>query len=694
MTSASRDVVQSYLDRGLRLVFWPGIGDWKGPRDKNWIDKPYTIDDYHDGDRVGIMHGVELSPGKFVIDVDIDWGPGIEIAKALLPLTQFIWGRTSKRVSHCLYTCPDVIQMFAYKDIGKDGKTLIEFRADKHQSMAPPSVWEKDGQREPLAFVVNKELTFVDSASKLKQRVCLAAIGMLLAIHLGKNGFGHEPRLAWCGFLMRAGLGDDDLKAMGLAISRHCNNLEEGDIERVITSTRASLQRDGKKVKGGPALAKIIGEHGKAVVARINEWIGRDSDFIRDQKGLIIAKNQENIRRAVELLNYDLTYDQFSDRLLVNGHAMEDHEVEHVWFQVDTEHRFLPPWDFFKQKVRHLAWTNGFHPVKDYLRRLAWDGAPRIDTWLIEAAHVDDTPYTRAVSSIMLIAAVRRIQQPGCKYDEMVVWESSIQGTDKSSAAQALCPDPSWFSDDLPLNLKSQQLIEATLGKWIVEASDLAGKRKTEIEQLKAMLSRQVDGPARMAYAHFPVERPRHFIIIGTTNSSAYLTDPTGARRFWPMSVERFNVAWIVANRDQLWAEAAHRESTGEPIRLREELWPDAAKHQERRREIDPWEGVLRDALLAIQPSGDNKRRVAATTLWDTLSIPTERRDRYGALRIAEIMQRLGFKRTTVRVAGGDAQIGYVNQGNALILPESGREPGEDDILAPRDTSSDEDIKF
>ncbi len=669
--SIQRALVKSYIDRGFKLCFWPGTGEWKGPREKDWLEKAsaglYAAKDYHEGDRVGILHGIELSPGRYVVDVDIDWGPGVEVAKALLPATQFIWGRASKRISHCLYTTPDVIPMYAYKDIGKDGKTLIEFRADKHQSMAPPSVWEKDGKREPLAFVVDKDPTFIDSASKLKQRVCLAAIGMLLTIHFGKNGFGHEPRLAWCGFLMRAGINDEDLQAMGLAISRYCNNLEEDDIALVIQSTRAALAKDGKKVKGGQALAKLLGEQGKAVVARINEWIGRDSDFVRDHKGLIIPKNQENIRRAVELLGYDLSYDQFSDRLLVNGHAMEDHEVEHIWFQIDTDYHFLPPWDFFQQKIRHLAWTNGFHPVKDYLRKLTWDGVPRINRWLIEAAKVEDTPYSRAISSIMLIAAVRRILQPGTKYDEMVVWESSTQGTDKSSAAQALCPNPAWFSDDLPLNLKSQQLIEATLGKWIVEASDLAGKRKAEIEQLKAMLSRQVDGPARMAYAHFPVERPRHFILIGTTNSSAYLTDPTGARRFWPLAVARFNVAWISANRDQLWAEAVVREAAGESIRLHESLWPAAAEHQEARREVDPWEKTIRALLLTIEPGSGLRRRITAEAIWNALTIPTERRDRYGSLRISDIMQRFGFKRTRVRPSGEEVQVGFVQQDGRLF---------------------------
>lgn len=681
-----REIVENYIARGFQLVFWPGTADWKGPREKDWIDRRYTLADYSEGDRVGIMHGVELSPGRYVVDVDIDYAPGAEIAKAMLPATQFVWGRPSKRVSHCLYTTPDVIPMYAYKDIGKDGVTLIEFRADKHQSMAPPSVWEKDGRREPLTFVADREPTHVESASRLKQRVCLAAIGMLLAKHLGRNGFGHEPRLAWAGFLLRAGIDPEDLVTMGQAISRVCNNTEVGDVRQVVQSTVASLAADGKRVKGGPALAKLLGEHGKAIVGRINEWVGRDSDFIRTQHGVIIPKSHQNIRRAIELLEHELSYDEFADALLVDGRKMEDREVNSILTRIEIEFHFQPPESYFERVVKFLAWERPFHPVKDYLDGLTWDGTSRIDTWLVESGGVEDTPYTRAVSSIMLIAAVRRIRRPGTKYDEMVIWESARQGTDKSSAAQALCPNPAWFSDDLPLNVKSQQLIEATLGKWIIEASDLAGKRKTEIEQLKATLSRQVDGPARMAYGHFPVERKRHFIIIGTTNSSAYLPDPSGGRRFWPLAItRRFDVAWIVANRDQLWAEASRREAAGESIRLREELWPTAAEHQEARREVDPWEAPIRAALLAVAPSGDGKRRVPASVVWDALAIPLDRRDRSASLRITDIMQRLGFKRTRVRPTGADVQIGFTQEDDALLdLPEGeetdgGRVPGDED---------------
>jgi predicted P-loop ATPase len=695
-----REIVESYISRGLKLVFWPGDNDWKGPRTKHWLKEAvegrYTIDDYHDGDRVGILHGVEISPRRYVVDVDIDWSPGAKIAMAMLPKTQFIWGRASKKYSHCLYTCPDIVPEKIFKDVGtekgKDGITLIEFRSDTHQSMAPPSEWEKNGHREPLIFVHDKELTFVDGAEKLKQRVTLGAIGMLLALNLGKNGFGHDARLAWAGFLMRFGISDEDLITMGLVISEYCSNLEVGDVRTVVESTRKALSQGDKKVKGGPALAEVLGgERGKWIVERINEWMGRERDFVRTRSGAIIPKNQENIRLAVERLGHTFSYDEFAAKPLMDNGPLDDRQWKTLADDIEREFRFIPPEkEYFTRVIEVTAWKNSFHPVKDYLNQLQWDHVPRVDTWLIHSGGVEDNQYTRAVSSIMLIAAVRRIRQPGCKYDEMVVWESPLQGTDKSSAAQALCPNPAWFSDDLRLNLHSKELIESTLGKWIIEASDLAGKRKTEIEQLKAMLSRQVDGPARMAWGHFPIERPRHFILIGTTNSSIYLTDPTGARRFWPLAItRRFDIAWIRRCRDQLWAEASVREANGEPIRLSEELWPEASQEQEKRREIDPWEDIIRRLLLTpndttIILGGDDRLRVTAEALWQALGIPVERQDRTASLRVTDVMQRLGFKRTRVRPKGGDVQIGFKQESIDALEGYGddmsyGRSPGSDD---------------
>src|SRR5262249_54164107 len=122
-----------------------------------------------------------------------------------------------------------------------------------------------------------------------------------------------------------------------------------------------------------------------------------------------------------------------------------------------------------------------------------------------------------------------------------------------SSALRALCPNELWFSDDLPLNVDSKIVIERTAGKWIIEASDLSGMKVSQIEGLKAMLSRQVDS-SRLAWGRLLTEVPRQWIVIGTTNDHVYLKDTTGNRRFWPMRISGFDIRKLQEVRDQLWA--------------------------------------------------------------------------------------------------------------------------------------------
>src|SRR5262249_57969447 len=96
--------------------------------------------------------------------------------------------------------------------------------------------------------------------------------------------------------------------------------------------------------------------------------------------------------------------------------------------------------------------------------------------------------YTRAVSALALIAAVRRVRQPCCKFDEMMILEQPTQGTEKSSALAVLAVREEWFTDDLPLNVEGKRVIEALRGKWIVEAAELSGMKKADIAHLNALL--------------------------------------------------------------------------------------------------------------------------------------------------------------------------------------------------------------
>lgn len=695
-------VIEGYLKRNFSIVFWPSVGDQKGPKEKDWPRKPRKLAEYTEGDRVGILTGVEISPGRFLHDVDIDWAPGYLIAASFLPKTEFIYGRASKKVSHCLYTLSEALSTIQYKD-PVDGAMLLEIRGVKEdgglgfQSMAPPSIWSKEGKQEPLEFRAYGDPAHFESHVHFKQRITLAAVGMLFARRFGHNGFGHEIRLAWAGYLLRASIAPEDIITMGEAISIYCNNREVVDVRLAVESTAAALAAGTKKVKGGPALAKMLGgDIGKKVLSQVNTWLGRDSEYIRTPDGLIVKDNQQNIRRAIQLLGVELSYHEFAEKMLVTEEGrpirpLDDRTLNNVWLRIDREQRFRPTFALYEKIVSDAAYDSSFHPVRDYLAGLVWDGEPRINTWLARYGGAVDADegsekltYLEAVSSLVLIASVRRILHPGCKYDEMLVLESQ-QGLSKSSALRALCPRDEWFSDDLPLNVDAKEIIERTLGKWIIEASDLVGGRKADRDHLKSMLSRQIDGPARMAYARIPVERPRQFVIIGTTNSAEYLADSTGARRFWPVKVGRFDVDGIIKDRDQLWAESVTREAAGESIRLREELWGSAGEHQEKRREIDAWEETLGGYLDDLDPDTTGTRRVSTDALWGALGITViERRDRGGAKRISEIMQRFGFERITVRHEGR-VQTGYSKHGTPGVDTRTPMDKEIDSLLSSSD---------
>lgn len=664
-----------YVDRGFRLVFYPT--KTKGPTGTaavGWTERSDSADTYTDGDNVGTFTGHEIKPGRFLVDVDFDWTDGLQLARRILPKTGFGFGRSSRQLSHAFYTTslPQVSK--EYTDI--DGKGFVELRGTKVdgsvglQTMLPPSVHPTG---EVVELRMNADITHDDT---VPHRVLMYAIACMLFQHLGQRGLLHDTRLAVAGFLLGEGMSESDVITIGEAVAEASGN-NVADVAVTVGSTAARI-KNGDRVFGKGALAKALGDDGKKVISRIRDWLG-GGEFVTDDKDHILANNQENIKRALDKLDVHLSFDEFAQRLIIdyNGTVgpLSDALCNHLWFEIDKTFKFRPQKDFYFDFLQYLAHQNTFHPVLDYLRSLKWDGVERLDQWLITAGGAQDTEYCRAVSSLVLLAACRRVTTPGCKFDEMLVLESGQQGIEKSTALRTLCPKDEWFSDDLPLNVDAKQIVERTLGKWIIEASDLSGMHKSAVEHLKGMLSRQVDGPVRMAYARVPVEQKRSFILIGTTNSHAYLTDGTGNRRFWPLRIEKLNVRWIRENRDQLWAEAFVREQAGESIRLSPSLYEFAGMQQERRRTEDAWE---QDLAIAFH---EEFQRVAPDEIWETLCIPTERRSEAASRRVTQIMQLLGFRKMTVQDRKGRVVKGWGRgQSQRGLLPTTGGLTGGSEV--------------
>jgi predicted P-loop ATPase len=369
----------------------------------------------------------------------------------------------------------------------------------------------------------------------------------------------------------------------------------------------------------------------------------KDIDFVRDAKEKPIATNQDNIRVALLKLGVTVRHDRFADRVLLDGLSgfgpvLDDAALNHLWLIFDKLFHFRPTINLTGIVISDAALLNGFHPVVDYLDGLTWDGIKRLDEWLITYAGAADTKYTRAVSALMMIAAVRRVRKPGCKFDEMVVLEQPEQRTLKSTALSILAVRDDWFSDDLPLNVEGKRVIEMIRGRWIIEASELSGLKKADVEHLKAFLSRTIDR-ARMSYGRLPIEALRQCIIVGTTNQLVYLRDTSGNRRFWPVTVKAFKIDELRLVRDQLWAEAAAREAQGESIRLAEELRPAAASEQQQRLADDPFVAILAAHL------GGKQGKIKAIDVWTILDLRGAQLNQDIYKRTSEAMKKIGWKR-------------------------------------------------
>ena len=364
-------------------------------------------------------------------------------------------------------------------------------------------------------------------------------------------------------------------------------------------------------------------------------------------KGSVIPNHQGNIRVALKKLGVTVQHDVFQDRSTLTGldgfMLLDDRSLDRLWLLIDEQFKFRATKDFFWTVVVDEARRNSFHPVLDYFATLAWDGKKRIDFWLIDYSGADDTPLVRAVGALLLVAGVRRIKQPGCKFDEMPVLQSP-QGLDKSSALKIMAVKEDWFTDDLPLTADSKKMIEHLKGRWIIEAAELNGMRKSDVQHLKSFLSR-TEERSRMSYDRLTSELKRQCIIVGTTNDDQYLRDQTGNRRYWPVHNVAFDLAKLRRDRDQLWAEALRREASGASIRLPRELWGDAAVEQKRRTIDEPWIELINKVL------GDAEGKLPSLEVWSIVDVSMGQRTQAHNERIGAAMAACGWQRERVRIA-------------------------------------------
>ena len=320
------------------------------------------------------------------------------------------------------------------------------------------------------------------------------------------------------------------------------------------------------------------------------------------------------IRNAVLILEHDpllkgrLVYDEFQQRAVYTGAVPWRPNAQYGTPWEDDDDANLRGYieNFYNMKgraaiddaLRIVLTRHRIHPVREYLKGLVWDGVPRVDDLLIRYCGAEDNKYTRAVTRKWMVGAVKRILQPGCKMDYMLMLIGE-QGTGKSSIPRILAKED-WFLDSLQKLESSKDTIERMQGKWIIEVAEFAAVKRSDLDAVKAFVTAQND-TIRFSYGHRATTLNRQCIFFATSNDKTSLNDPTGNRRFWPIfcpDTDRFKVnRELPGEVDQLWAEAVVRWREGETLYLDDDT-EAVAKEMQERAELDSGERGLLEAFL------------------------------------------------------------------------------------------------
>lgn len=303
---------------------------------------------------------------------------------------------------------------------------------------------------------------------------------------------------------------------------------------------------------------------------------------------VLIVANDSNINKQAR-------YNEFAVQMENSkGELWSAPDSYRVRMYVGRKYNVDFPESKIEQAIEDLAHKNKFHPVRDYLLGLSWDFTERVETLFVDYLHAEDTKYCREAAKCFLVAAVRRILQPGYKFDNVPAL-GGAQGIGKTTFIQMLAVKKEWAGELTSFDPKIAS--EETTGKWFIEMGEMQVSTRSSIEQEKSFIS-ATSLKVRQAYARYPIEIKRQFVLMATTNEEEYLKDSTGNRRWWPIDSpleygKTIDFEGLTNNIDRIWAEAVFLAQMGESTLMSKEALQEATSKQESKMEADEWEGII-----------------------------------------------------------------------------------------------------
>ena len=297
----------------------------------------------------------------------------------------------------------------------------------------------------------------------------------------------------------------------------------------------------------------------------------------------------------------------------------------------------------FMSALRVVAEEKAYHPIKNYLESLTWDGVKRLDTAFTDYLGASNTPYNSMCLRLILSGAIERVYNPGAKFDYMLILKGG-QGVGKSTFFRLLCGNNEWYQDDFD-NVKDS--FDKTNGRWFCEVSELAAFKKAETERLKGFITITQE-THRIPYEPLSKVYPRQFVLFGTTNEEVFLSDITGNRRFPVVTVAKSLKTSIATKSlfhsntkyemEQILAEAFYNWKNGNKIlEIPKEFQADFEENQRDSQEDDYMVGIIQDYL-------ENKEFCSPIDIWCE-AFGHKKSDRFPpaeSKRIATIIRQMG----------------------------------------------------
>ena len=379
-----------------------------------------------------------------------------------------------------------------------------------------------------------------------------------------------------------------------------------------------------------------------------------DGKLIHSIMNLVLCfEIDENLQELFHYNEFSASFEYSRDfqwpertKTIPKGKRIEDEDIVFLRYYLAHNKQFQMGKDDIRDALIERADRKSYHPVKEYLNKLEWDGVKRLDEWLIKGCGVEDNIYVRDVSRKWITAAVSRIYSPGIKFDHVLVLEGK-ENIGKSSALRVL-GNP-WFTDSVSLIQKEADIVAKMIGNWIIELAEMQGLRKQESEFIKGFISCQVD-EQRLSYRRDPKKYPRQSVFAGTSNNMAYLLDADGNRRFWPVLCNKIDITWLRENKDQLFAEAkniydshiwSEEEPWGEKLFLEGEALEMSKGQQKMRLGTDE---VLEDIIQTFLINRDET--TMKEIFIDCLKYqPKELGNRSQTSIVGRILKKLGYEK-------------------------------------------------